>query len=217
MSRRHARTRTRFASRIALLILALFALFTQFVTSCRAPEAPARFRPIAPLVEPMAFRFESVWFDTTVAESNAMRGGTSLAPGTIAGRIDEFDGIARWRERAHREPAVVEAPPRRHEYAHAGERVALPAAEPNAIGRSNGAFVEVSATLGTHWQLYDLHFDLVSRAPGERPQSLKASTEMPPDLWFEITVVPDSARAPTDRIVIVYVRAVAIWPPTGDA
>lgn|GEM_PF-5027543 len=196
---------------------------------CRAVDVVPSPRRVPPLVEPIGFRVESVWFDATRADLAASPG-----PGSVAGRIDEDDARSRRRlaardiggtESAGRPSSVVsirEAPARARSFALPGERVALAVAPPRSgparvASRSDDAFLEASATLGAHWQLYDLHVDLVLRAPGERAQSLKASTEMPPELWFEIVAVPESSRAPGDPVVIVYVRAVPVWPPTGDA
>lgn len=206
-----------------LLVLALAS------TGCRAVDVAPPSRRVPPLVEPIGFRVESVWFDATRADLAASPG-----PGTVAGRIDEDDARSRRRLAAREiggtegaggpsgDLSIREAPVRTRGFALPGERVALAVATARSgtarVGsRSDDAFLEASATLGTHWQLYDLHVDLVLRAPGERAQSLKASTEMPPELWFEIVAVPESSRAPGDPVVIVYVRAVPVWPPTGDA
>jgi hypothetical protein len=193
--------------------------------SCRATDAPLmRQRP--PLVWPVAFRVETVLYDLPLDRARELVPRTDPAQDALGYRIDEQELSARLAQlasagtpadaairRAER-PDIVAAP---------GKPVRIPPrcasrTQPAQSLDSDALDMDVRILLSSEWQICNLVLGLTwSRAGAAPMRASQADSPMPEDLWLEFDMLPASAaRAPSARALIGFVRAVPIWPETGD-
>jgi hypothetical protein len=190
-----------------------FALIL-LVAGCAANEVPLRQR--APLVHPIEFRVETVLFDLPLERARTIATQSPPADDTIGWRLDEdglqerLTALASTDETVRRgaRPDIVLAPLER---GRVPQRL-LPRSNPRAI-ESDQVELSVRVARSEGWQICDLEVEPAWLRSWSSPlRSAPSTTQMPPDLWLELDMLPASGP----RAIIGFVRAVPIWPETGD-
>jgi hypothetical protein len=187
------------------------------VLLCASCAAPARvLRQRAPLVQPVEFRVETVLFDLPLDRARSIATKMPAHDDGIGWRLDEEDlkdrltALAQTDETIRlgaRENLVAGALERRR----VPPRV-LPRAKPLSI-ESDQVEISVRVARSEGWQICDLEVELAwLRAWSSPLRASPSTTQMPPDLWLEFDMLPASGP----RAIIGFVRAVPIWPETGD-
>jgi len=182
--------------------------------ACSTPEPQLRQR--APLVQPVEFRVETVLFDLPLDRARAVATRMPAHDDGIGWRIDEqglkerltvLAGTDETIRLGARESLVVGALERKR----VPPRI-LPRAKPSSI-ESDQVELSVRVARSEGWQICDLELELAwLRAFSAPLRAAPSTTQMPPDLWLEFDMLPASGP----RAIIGFVRAVPIWPETGD-
>jgi hypothetical protein len=140
----------------------------------------------------------------------------------IACRIDQDELRTRLAELASTDAAIVRAE-RPSLVLEPGVGAHVAARTPSTERPAGSVFsdrleIGVKATPAMGWQEYDLHVGLILARSGSPPLRLHpASAPMPDDHWLELDLLPaPRGDGPQVRAVIGFVRAVPIWPETGD-
>ena len=190
--------------------------------ACRSMDE--RFAPMQrqmPLTLPIAFRIELEFFDLSLARAAGLVHAADPQSALLGARIDEHDLRARLTALSRSDADVVRAPrPSFVVEPEVSQRAAPRAKDSNRpAGTLASDNVEVTAktSVSLDWQAYDLALDLRWFPDGAGPVTVASSTPMPKDLWLELDALP---AMPNDNRVarawIGFVRAVPVWPPTGD-
>lgn len=200
-------------SRVVCWLLLVFAS-----VACASDASVVRARK-PPLVFPVTFRFETLLFDVPLARAAEWTRAPQATTVTVAFSVDEkglrekLEALARADESIVRaERAPLEQAPGLH------ARIARRKGDffhPSTSLASDGVALGVQANLALGWQVCDLSLELSWLPDGGAPIRYPVSTPMPADLWLEFDLLPPQS-SPSARAVIGFVRAVPVWPETGD-
>lgn len=171
-----------------------------------------------PLVQPLAFRVDTVVFVMPIDRARSIVTGSDPKQDTIAYRIDEQGLFARLMDLSGRDVSVrcvtMSSPWLVAGYG-LGTTLTLDGPGSAAAGRLR---MDEKVSLGRGWQAYDLQVGFTwTRGSTVVMRALPARTPMPPDLWLEFDMLPAASGDEHDaRGLVGFVRAQPIWPETGD-
>lgn len=196
---------------------------------CATPPEPARPTPfVPPLVEPIAFRIETVLFDLPLSLAEELHRPAHEREATICVLIDETGARERLEDLARDDPAVVRAarPDLVVEpgaIAPVPTRVATPL-EPARSKASDFIALQVRPTISYDWQPFDLELRIDWYAPSGRSLAkLPSSTSpVPKDHWLRFVCLPSKLdggdnAASKARAVFGFFRVRPILPETAGA
>lgn len=214
-----ASTHTVSANRATSAACVLFALIG---TACRSLDAPTMARRTMPLTLPIAFAIELECYDMPLAQAERLVHSADPNSASLGLRIDEHELRQQLFALAAGDPAIVRAPRPSFvvapDVSHRAAPRAPDRAHPVGTLASDNVEISVKTGLSLDWQAYDLSLDLRwFQEGGAAPVRFAGDTPMPKDLWLELDALPRKPKSGEGaRAWMGFVRALPVWPPTGD-